>query len=102
MSTYNYLKPETEKVQFDVDLLLSENMALMQVGDSIDVWSPLADTWLYGYVIKAGVDWIETMTSGLCVIFHLEDAEHWIDEGFDVRSSASFDDELPGFLENWV
>ena len=101
MSTYNYLKPETETVESDVDLLLSENMALMQVGDTIDVWSPLAATWLYGSVIKAGVDWIETMMGGLCVVYHLDDATEWIDEGFDIRSSAVFDD-VPGFLEKWM
>ena len=54
MATYDYLKKETESVPKDADLMEYENMSLMQVGNPIDLWSPIAEKWLYGSVIKAG------------------------------------------------
>ena len=89
MSTYDYLKTESteERVPKDADLSVAENMKLMQIGDSVDVYSPLLEDWTYGTVIKAGDTWIECMFGGLDVTFGLEDMPTWIDRGFDVRSS---------------
>ena len=89
MPTYDYLKTEsTEKrVPKDADLSVADNMKLMQIGDRVDVYSPLLSDWTYGSVIKAGDTWIECMFGALDVTFGLEDMPTWIDRGFDIRSS---------------
>ena len=89
MPTYDYLKTEsTEKrVSKDADLSVAENMKLMQIGDRVDVYSPLLSDWTYGSVIKAGDTWIECMFGALDVTFGLEDMPTWKARGFDIRSS---------------
>ena len=88
MATYDYLKKETESVPKDADLMEYENMSLMQVGNPIDLWSPIAEKWLYGSVIKAGATWVECMFGGLAVTVSLDDRAQWVGADFDIRSAA--------------
>ena len=88
MATYDYLKKETESVPKDADLMEYENMRLMQVGNPIDLWSPIAEKWLYGSVIKAGETWVECMFGGLAVTVSLDDRAQWVGADFDIRSAA--------------
>ena len=88
MATYDYLKTETESVPKDADLMEYENMSLMQVGNTIDVISPIAEKWLYGSVIKAGETWVECMFGGLAVTVSLDDKAQWVEADFDIRSAA--------------
>ena len=55
MPTYDYLKTESTKkrVPKNADLSVAENMKLMQIGDRVDVYSPLLEDWTNGSVIKA-------------------------------------------------
>lgn len=91
MTTYDYLKTEKteQRVSLDADLSVAENMKLVQIGDRIDVYSPILENWTYGYVHKAGDDWIECMFGWLDVTFSLEDMPTWKSNGFDVRSASS-------------
>jgi len=88
MATYDYLKTETESVPKNADLMEYENMSLMQVGDVVDLWSPIAEKWLYGSVIKAGETWVECMFGGLAVTVSLDDKAQWVGADFDIRSAA--------------
>ncbi len=88
MATYEYLKTETESVPKNADLMEYENMSLMQVGDVVDLWSPIAEKWLYGSVIKAGETWVECMFGGLAVTVSLDDKAQWVGADFDIRSAA--------------
>lgn len=88
MATYDYLKTETESVPKDADLMEYENMSLMQVGDEVEVWSPIAEKWLYGSVIKAGDTWVECMFGSLAVTISLDDKAQWAGADFDIRSAA--------------
>ena len=88
MATYDYLKTETESVPKDADLMEYENMRLMQVGNPIDLWSPIAEKWLYGSVIKAGETWVECMFGSLAVTISLDDKAQWAGADFDIRSAA--------------
>mgnify|MGYP003625047528 FL=1 len=88
MATYDYLKKETGSVPKDADLMEYENMSLMQVGNPIDLWSPIAEKWLYGSVIKAGETWVECMFGSLAVTISLDDKAQWAGADFDIRSAA--------------
>jgi len=88
MATYDYLKKETGGVPKDADLMAYENMSRMQVGDGVDVWSPVAEEWLYGSTIKAGVTWVECMFGGLAVTISIDDRAQWVEADFDIRSVA--------------
>jgi hypothetical protein len=88
MATYDYLKKETGSVPKDADLMEYENISLMQVGNPIDLWSPIAEKWLYGSVIKAGETWVECMFGSLAVTISLDDKAQWAGADFDIRSAA--------------
>ena len=88
MATYDYLKKETGGVPKDADLMAYENMSRMQVGDGVDVWSPVAEEWLYGSTIKAGETWVECMFGGLAVTISIDDRAQWVEADFDIRSVA--------------
>ena len=88
MATYDYLKTVPESVPKDADLMAYDNMRLMQVGDRVDVWSPVAEEWLYGSVIKAGNEWVECMFGGLAVTISIDDRSQWLGAHFDIRSAA--------------
>tara|TARA_R100000008_G_C3526721_1_gene136987 strand:+ start:338 stop:613 length:276 start_codon:yes stop_codon:yes gene_type:complete len=90
MPTYDYLKTESteQRVPKDADLSVAENMKLMQIGDRLDLYSPITEDWTYASVIKAGDDWIETIfNDGLVVVFSSDEMPIWKREGFDIRSS---------------
>jgi len=88
MATYDYLKKETGSVPKDADLMEYENMSLMQVEDGVEIWSPIAEEWLYGSVIKAGETWVECMFGGLAVTISIDDRAQWLGAHFNVRSAA--------------
>tara|TARA_R100000808_G_scaffold2947_2_gene11012 strand:- start:2395 stop:2670 length:276 start_codon:yes stop_codon:yes gene_type:complete len=91
MSTYDYLKTESteERVPKDADISVAENLRLLQVGDRIDVYSPITEDWTYASVLKASDDWIETIfTDGEVVVFSLDEMPIWKNEGFDIRSAV--------------
>ena len=87
--TYDYLKePQIDTVGCDVDLADARNMKLMQIGDQVDIYSPLIEDWTFGVVIKAGNDWIECMFGSLAVTLSLADMPVWTSTGFKIRSST--------------
>ena len=87
--TYDYLKEsQIETVGCDVDLSEASNMKLMQIGDQVDVYSPIIDDWTFGSVIKAGDTWIECMFGSLAGTLSLEDMPVWTSTGFKIRSST--------------
>jgi len=88
MATYDYLKKETGGVPKDADLMEYANMSLMQVGDGVEVWSPVVEEWLYGSTIKAGETWVECMFGGLAVTISIDDRAQWVEADFDIRSAA--------------